>query len=44
VAPEEKEEDAHVTTMPSKALKLYAGSPTRFDLNEYKDSFYLLHQ
>jgi hypothetical protein len=40
---EEEEEVAHVPAMPPKAFKRY-GSPPRFDLDEYKDSFELWHQ
>jgi hypothetical protein len=38
-----EEEVAHVQAMPPKAFKPY-GSPPRFDLDEYKDSFELWHQ
>ena len=43
VAAAEEEEDNHVFAMPPKAFKPY-GSPPRFDLDEYKDSFELWHQ
>ena len=43
VAAAEEEEDNHVVAMPPKAFKPY-GSPPRFDLDEYKDSFELWHQ
>ena len=42
-AEEEEEEHNHVLAMPPKAFKPY-GSPPRFDLDEYKDSFELWHQ
>lgn len=40
---QEEEEDNNVPAMPPKAFKEY-GSPPRFDLDEYKDSFELWHQ
>jgi hypothetical protein len=40
---EEEEEVVQVPAMPPKAFKPY-GSPPRFDLDEYKDSFELWHQ
>ena len=42
-AEEVEEEEDHVIAMPPKAFKPY-GSPPRFDLDEYKDSFELWHQ